>query len=230
MIDWELAMPIDRRMFAIGAALLAGGTLAAVRQPKVSASPIRKAALEALMPLQVGAWRFENALGIVLPPPDALSDSLYSGLVTRTYTAPGRAAIMFLVAYSNIQDGMLQVHRPEVCYPAGGYALSPTRVEPIADGVGGKIPANIFSADGVSRTEQVLYWTRIGSSFPGTWAAQRLKIVEANLAGVIPDGALVRMSTLAPDMESALPDLAAFAAELIRAAPAAGRRLLAGVA
>lgn len=229
----ELERPspaLDRRMVLIGGALLVGGGAAIARQPRVVAQPVRKAALEKLVPLQIGDWRYRDESGLVLPPPDALSDSLYSGLVTRTYSAPNRQPVMLLVAYSNKQDGMLQVHRPEICYPYGGYKLSPTREVEIANGVGGSIPANSFSADGVSRTEQVLYWTRVGDYFPGSWSRQRLAVMRANIDGLIPDGILVRVSMLAPDMASALPDLSAFAAALVRAAPPAGRRLLAGVA
>lgn len=219
---------LDRRAMVIGAALLGMGGVAMARQPAPVASPVLKNALERLIPLQVGGWSYHDASGIVLPPPDALSDSLYSGLVTRSYVSPGRPPIMLLVAYSNVQDGMLQVHRPEVCYPAGGYRLSPTRVEEVPNGLGGAISANIFSADGVSRTEQVLYWTRVGAFFPTSWLDQRIAVVRANVAGSIPDGVLVRVSTLAPDMASAQADLTAFAAQLVRAASPAARRLMIG--
>ena len=227
--DETAASPrLDRRMVVIGGALLVAGGAAVARQPQPVASPVGNAALDKMVPLRIGAWQYRDASGIVLPPPDALSDSLYSGLLTRTYEAPDKPLMMLCIAYSNRQDGMLQVHRPEICYPAGGYTLSPTRMERIGDGLGGTIAANSFSADGVNRTEQVLYWTRIGSLFPNSWLNQRLAVMRANLAGTIPDGVLVRLSTLAPDLASALPDLTGFAASLIRSAPPAGRRLLAG--
>ncbi|WP_260597141.1 exosortase-associated protein EpsI, V-type [Sphingomonas endolithica] len=212
----------------IGTALLGVGGAAIARQPEPIAVPVRKEALDKLIPLQIGNWTYRDASGIVLPPPDALSDALYSGLVTRSYVSPDRLPMMLLVAYSNVQDGMLQVHRPEVCYPAGGYHLSPTQVEQVPNGVGGGISANIFSADGISRTEQVLYWTRIGNSFPTSWLDQRMAVVRANLDGMIPDGILVRLSTLAPDMPAAQADLAAFAAQLVESASPAARQLLIG--
>jgi EpsI family protein len=222
--------PINRRSMMIGAALLGVGGVAMARQPKPGAARVGKEVLDRLIPTQIGNWTYRDSSGLVLPPPDALSDALYSGLVTRTYVAPDRLPVMLLVAYSNVQDGMLQVHRPEVCYPAGGYRLSPTAVEDVPNGVGGNIPANIFSADGVSRTEQVLYWTRVGGFFPTSWLAQRVAVLRANLDGVIPDGILVRVSTLAPDMASARADLTGFAAQMVRSAPPAARRLLIGAA
>jgi EpsI family protein len=220
--------PLNRRSMLIGTALLGVGGVAMARQPRPNAAPVRKEALDRLVPAQIGGWVYRDSSGLVLPPPDALSDSLYSGLVTRTYVSPERLPMMLLVAYSNVQDGMLQVHRPEFCYPASGYRLSPTRVEHVPNGVGGGISANVFSADGISRTEQILYWTRIGNLFPSSWLDQRLAVVRANLDGVIPDGILVRISTLAPDMDAAQADLAAFAAQLVKSASPAARQLLIG--
>lgn len=224
------SLPLNRRSMLIGTALLGVGGVAMARQPKPDAIPVRKEALDRLVPAQIGDWTYRDTSGLVLPPPDALSDALYSGLVTRTYVSPDRMPIMLLVAYSNVQDGMLQVHRPEVCYPAGGYRLSPTRVEQVPNGMGGGIDANTFSAEGVSRTEQVLYWTRIGKLFPTSWLDQRMAVVRANLNGLIPDGILVRVSTLAPDMNAARPDLAAFASQLVKSASPAARQLLIGKA
>lgn len=221
---------IDRRRLVLGGLLLAGGGLAFARQPKVVSPHVGKEDLEKIIPKQIGEWTYESASGLVLPPSDALSDRLYDGLVTRSYAAPGRSPVMLLVAYSNLQDGMLQVHRPEVCYPAGGYALSETRSVDIANGTGGVIPANVFSAAGPSRVEQVLYWTRVGDAFPGSWTDQRLAVMRANLAGVIPDGVLVRVSSLDSAMDQALPALAGFAAALIRTSRPAGRKLLGGAA
>lgn len=221
---------ITRRSMVMGAVLAGVGGVAMARQPRPESARIGKETLERLVPTRIGDWTFRDSSGLVLPPPDALSDALYSGIVTRTYVAPDRMPMMLLIAYSNVQDGMLQVHRPEFCYPAGGYRLSPTVAEAMPDGVGGIIPANTFSADGVSRTEQVLYWTRVGAAFPTTWLAQRVAVLRANLNGVIPDGVLVRVSTLAPDMASARGDLTAFAAQLVRTAPPPARRLLVGTA
>lgn len=221
---------LNRRAMVIGTALLGVGGAAMARQPAPVATPVVKKALEAMIPLQIGEWSYRDASGVVLPPPDALSDSLYSGIVTRSYVATDRPPIMFLVAYSNVQDGMLQVHRPEVCYPAGGYRLSPRRVEEIPNGVGGTIPATIFSADGVSRIEQVLYWTRIGNSFPTSWLDQRIAVLRSNVDGTIPDGILVRVSSLAPDMASAQGELTAFAAQMVKAVSPAARRLMIGTA
>ena len=149
------------------------------------------------MPRRIGAWRFDTASGLVLPPADQLRDSIYSQLLTRTYVrddATG-AGVMLLIAYSGAQDGTVQVHRPEVCYPASGYRL--TRLEPhgipLARGV--SVPGRAIVAETEVRREQLIYWTRLGSHFPTRWADQHLAVAQENFAGVIPDGVLVRVSS-----------------------------------
>lgn len=215
---------LDRRALVLGGLLAATGAVAIARQPQPGRARVNKEQLGKLVPTRFGQWVAQADDNLVLPPADALSDSLYSGLVTRSYFAPGRPPMMLLVAYSNVQDGMLQVHRPETCYPAGGYRLSPTEAVGITDAVRG----NAFAANGVSRIEQVLYWTRIGKTFPRGWLEQRVAVLRANIDGLIPDGVLVRVSCLESGLAEALPAMRDFAGELIRAASPAGRQILVG--
>lgn len=220
---------VNRRHLVLGGAFCLASGLAYARLPQPVAPVIKKPAFEKLIPKTVGTWEFETSSGLVLPPPDALSDRLYDNLVTRTYSSEQDPMMMFLTAYSNTQDGVLQVHRPEICYPAGGYALTPTTPMKIDNGVGGTLSANIFTATGRDRTEHVLYWTRIGEFFPLAWSEQRLAVIRANLRGVIPDGVLVRISTVMPEMDEALPLMSKFAAQLNQNMNAKGRALLSGI-
>ncbi|MEO0439651.1 MAG: exosortase-associated protein EpsI, V-type [Pseudomonadota bacterium] len=220
---------VNRRHLLLGGAFCLASGLAYARTPQPVAPVIEKPAFEKLIPNSVGAWQFETSSGLVLPPPDALSDRLYDNLVTRIYSAEQDPPMMFLTAYSNTQDGVLQVHRPEICYPAGGYALTPTTPTTIDNGMGGELNANTFTATGRGRTEHVLYWTRIGDHFPLAWSEQRLAVIRANLQGVIPDGVLVRISTVMPEMDEALPLMSKFAAQLNQNMDAQGRALLSGI-
>ena len=219
---------IDRRSFILGVGLCAASGVAIAREPKPVNPRIKPETFEAMVPKHFADWRFHDASGIVLPPPDALSDKLYSNLLTRTYVGPGGHSVMLLIAYSNVQDGTVQLHRPEVCYPAGGFSLSPVRQADMADGRGDQFPVSLFSASSFDRNEQVLYWTRLGREFPVSWAAQRLSVIRANVAGAIPDGVLARVSMVAPDMADAQPILEGFVRQLLGAMQPAGRTLLIG--
>jgi len=219
---------VNRRAFVVGGAMLAAGGAAAARIPQPNAAPISIDAFKALVPDTVGAWKFQQTSGLVLPPEDALSARLYDNLVTRAYTGPDGQVIMLLIAYKNYQDGVLQIHRPEICYPAGGYTLSPTVETMIPVGGDRTMPANAFSAMGNERSEQVLYWTRIGEAFPVKWSEQRLAVLRANLARINPDGMLARVSMPNDDMATSRPLMIKFIEDLRHASPPRLRSILFG--
>jgi EpsI family protein len=216
---------LNRRNLIIGGILLSAAGIAYARQPVVAAEPVKSKAFQALVPKQFGKWQSAESGDVILPPPDALRDRLYDNLVTRAYAAPGQEPVMLLLAYNNAQDGVLQVHRPEVCYPVGGFQLSETRDIPFTDGRH-TIAANFFTATGPDRVEQVAYYTRLGSAYPRTWAEQRLAVVRANLAGDIPDGMLMRVSLLGRNADTAKAELQEFASSFLAAAPPHLRKLL----
>lgn len=216
---------LTRRNLLIGSILLGASGIAYARQPEVAAKPVKTKEFQALVPKQFGEWQSVTSSDVVLPPPDTLRDRLYDNLVTRTYVSDQATPVMLLLAYNNAQDGVLQVHRPEVCYPVGGFALSETQDVPITNN-GSVIPANFFTAVGPDRVEQVAYFTRLGSAYPRSWAEQRLAVMKANLDGDIPDGMLMRVSLLGKDSSAALRQLERFASQFISASPPRLRKLL----
>jgi EpsI family protein len=216
----------SRRDFVVGAALASASAVGYAAQPKVVNPRIANKKFDSWIPARIGPWSVESTSGVVLPPPDALSDRLYDNLATRVYTAPGSEPVMMLIAYNFKQDGVLQLHRPEFCYPAGGYTLSSTVPVTLALGQGRDIPASAFTAVSSTQTEQVLYFTRLGESFPRTWADQRLSVLRANLHGQIPDGAMMRVSLLGTDQQAALNVLRGFLATFFEETPAGLHHML----
>jgi EpsI family protein len=219
---------LSRRKVLVGLGMAAASATAFARQPVPNRPKLPKEQFEDLIPDRVGQWNFATTSGVVLPPPDALSDRIYDNLVTRIYTDPSGKVVMFLAAYNNRQDGVLQIHRPEICYPAGGFTLSPTMPTDIQLGSGHTLPSNAFLATARDREETVLYWTRVGSEFPQRWAEQRLAVISANLGGVIPDGLLFRVSTFGGDVERELALLEDFTRQFIEASPDRLRTLMLG--
>jgi EpsI family protein len=205
---------LSRRNVITGLALMSAAGIAYARIPQPGPKQLGKNGLDALIPKNFGNWTFETTSGLVLPPPDATADRLYDEVVTRVYTRPDGAVVMMLVAYSSVQDGLLQIHRPEVCYPASGYQLSDTRVMPVKFANGDIVPARMFTAGSAMRMEHVLYWTRLGSFLPTSWTEQRWSVVRENLNGLIPDGVLVRLSCIDADTDKAYALLREFASEL----------------
>ncbi len=223
----KTASLVSRRHVIFGGALVATMGIAQLRMPVPVHRRIDKKDFDTWMPQRVGPWSFVTASGVVLPPPDALSDRLYDNLASRVYQAADLPVVMVVFAYNNVQDGVLQLHRPEVCYPAGGFTLTPTKPV-LVKAVSRDIPANFFTAKGYDRTEQVLYWTRVGQEFPLSWRAQRLDVAAANLQGEIPDGMLARVSIISNDADQALPILQKFVRDFEVAAAPQLKKLLIG--
>ncbi len=224
----ERAEPLrpTRRQAIVGGAFLASAVAGFALKPRRIEKLLGNAKLEDLVPQAFGRWRFESASGLVLPPQDQLRDKIYSQLVTRTYSRDDGASVMLLIAYSGAQDGTLQVHRPEVCYPASGYrlALNQPHAIPVANGV--LVPARYIVAESDVRREQLVYWTRQGEHFPTKWSEQKVAVILENFAGIIPDGVLVRMSSTAPGDMRALFD--GFTHDLYRAVNLRMRQVLVG--
>ena len=219
---------ISRRHVFIGGLFAGVAAVSYARMPRRPAKRVLPGTVEALMPNQVGTWTFASSSGVILPPPDITADRIYDNIVTRTYTAPDKSPVMLVIAYSNVQDGMLQIHRPEFCYTAGGFELSPTDDIEIADSAGDRYGANAFIATSRDHKERVLYWTRIGQSFPQSWAQQKLAVVKSNLQMMTPDGLLVRLSMTEDDRGRGLQMLEQFIAEFDRAAVPKLREILFG--
>jgi EpsI family protein len=122
----------------------------------------------------------------------------------------------------------MKVHRPEICYASSGFAISDDRALDLPLVGRGPIAARSFLALREDRSEQVLYWTRISNTFPRDLASQRLVMLELGLRGIIPDGVLVRCSTLGAGVAKGQKGLLAFVDALIANTGAAGRGLLVG--
>lgn len=219
----------DRRRLLIGMAFLGTAGIAAARAPTQHIDYLGKGKLEDIIPKNIGGWTFETSSGLVVPTEDQLSNALYSNLLTRVYTRADQPPIMLLVAQSAHQTGVLQIHRPEVCYPAGGFTLSP--ITPYAIDVGARrISANSLDASAPQRDEQILYWTRIGNHLPSSWAEQRIAVAEDNLKRKIPDAVLVRVSTIGMERRPAEDLLGGFVRSMLGAMTPAGRKVLIGPA
>lgn len=200
---------VGRREVVLGGMMAAVSGLAFARRPKPYVPPLRQQAFEAAVPGQVGEWRTADNGSVVLPPPDALRDRLYDNLLTRVYLNAEGQALMLVMAYKNVQDGIVQVHRPEVCYPAAGFGLESERLATLQI-TGKAVPAKAFVAKRPDRVEQVLYFTRLGPSFPLSWRDQRMAVLDENMRGLIPDGLLARASIIQNDQVAAVTILSQF--------------------
>ena len=218
---------IGRRDLLLGGIYLAAAGAALARTPDRRRPRLPRGELEKWVPDDIGPWHYASAQGVVLPTADELQDRLYDNIVSRTYIAAAAPPVMLMLAYNSEQDGVLQIHRPEACYKAGGFALTPTRTAPLQIAPGRSLAANRFVASAPDRIEQVLYWTREGDRIPSSWLGQKRDLLLANLAGEVPDGMLGRVSALTDD-EAGQAVLGRFIRALVAGAPDRLRALLIG--
>ncbi|MFT4027239.1 MAG: EpsI family protein [Novosphingobium sp.] len=208
---------LSRRSVMVGGTLLAAAVGSAVAQPRRSEHRRAREKLGDLIPDTVGPWRFENSNGIVVAREDGPVDG-YDQLVSRKYRAAGLPEVMLLAAYGSTQGGMLQLHRPETCYPAQGFALSDFSEVALHPVPGLAIAARRFTAVRDDRIERLIYWTRIADAFPRNTAQEYRAILRSLFAGEVPDGILVRFSTLGGDIAESDRALERFFPALIESA------------
>jgi len=221
-------MTIDRRTLTLGGILLVGaGARGAMMLRRRPAARTRTSLADDL-PARVGARSIAAAEAPMLPQRDATTDQIYDDFVARSYRGAGVAPVTLLIAYGGNQDGGLEVHRPENCYPPFGFSLGPSRPVRLQLADGRAIAATALTAtrDGVA--DQLLFWTRVGRDFPTSQWQTDLSIMYAALRGETPDGVLVRLSMTTGNAEEGDALLAAFARDLIAGVPERIRPLLVG--
>jgi EpsI family protein len=216
---------LSRRQVLAGVLMASAAVVAAARKPNVRLDYLGPHKLEDIVPTRIGRWQFVTTSGLVIPPNDQLALAIYSQLLTRVYS-DGVNTVMLLIAYSASETGFLQVHRPEFCYTAAGYTLFDFARHSVPLGGSEKFTANSLTATRDASTEKLLYWTRIGNHIPLSWAEQKLTFAEDNLKRLIPDAALIRVSTSNLDGAQALAMIDEFVGEMIASVSPPLRRVL----
>ena len=209
---------LDRRAVFLGAGLAAFGAAYQLRQPTFASEPIDDETFSDAIPDEIAGWRSRKSADLVLPPEDDTQDALYQNLETRIYEGKDLPSIMFLLGFSSVQQNNIQVHRPEVCYPASGYPILSS--EPVELTYGqSQIRGRELVAQRGELRERIIYWVRVGEAFPTGWLEQRLAMARFNLIGNVPDGLLVRASMIETPVLDSSKVLREFISGLLDATP-----------
>jgi EpsI family protein len=208
-----------RRDFLIGAACLAAAAGAVAATPRRRVSLLGQSQLEQATPMAFGTWKGQDVSDLVAPQePGGLASRLYNQTLQRVYSDQASGAqIMMLLAHGDTQSNELQVHRPEVCYPAFGFQISGDRHAAVSLAKGTVLPVRSLVADAPGRRECITYWTRLGQFLPVTGSEQRLDRIKTAFAGEVTDGLLARFSTDQLEPADAFPTLARFIVALLGA-------------
>jgi EpsI family protein len=188
-------------------AMLATAVCADVFVPqKLMASANPSLNLETMIPKEFGKWKYRPALGLVTPTEPEYVESkeqkdlvarIYSQEIGRTYVDNEGHSVMLLVAYGPEQNYRLKSHRPEVCYTAQGFRVGDkTEHELVYNNDSSPLKLSRLITQRETRYEPVSYWMRVGNDVSTGIFDNQLLRLKYGLKGLIPDGALIRVSTV----------------------------------
>ncbi|MBA2584793.1 MAG: EpsI family protein [Bacteroidetes bacterium] len=216
---------LSRRGFLFAGIL--GGGVALTEGFRLAQSEVGETLdVESLTPDTIGDWRRMAGPEMIVPQ-DSEPSRFYEEELARAYGGAGLPLVMLAIAYASRQDERLEVHRPEVCYSAQGFELTAARSIDVPLAANLAVPAVTLIARRHDRSEQIVYWTRIGKLFPRTPTEQKFAALRSSLALQIPDGMVVRISTLGTAEKDVL-TMVDFARLLLASSPAPLRHALAG--
>jgi EpsI family protein len=196
--------PISLKHLVIGLTMLAAAGLALALTPTKKLADVGPAIdLETLIPKQFADWRLDESIVPISVSPEvqAKLDKIYGQTLTRTYINGAGRRIMLSIAYgANQGSDDFQVHRPEYCYSAQGFQVKKGMEETLKYGAA-SLPIRRLEAIQGTRNEPITYWITIGdrATLPGL--SRKLTQLSYGLTGKIPDGMLIRVSSISPDTD-----------------------------
>ena len=154
--------------------------------------------LENLIPQQFNDWHIVNmSAQIVNPETAAALNKIYAQTLSRVYENAKGQRVMLSIAYGRDQSDSVGAHLPEGCYGGQGFAVDSIEKSQLSTSFG-RIPVVRLLASKSDRIEPITYWLTTGKKvgYPG-WETKKIKMQYA-LNGSIPDGLLMRVSSIAP--------------------------------
>lgn len=183
-------------------ALMASGLAEWMRPTKYLTDVLGKPDLEAIFPEKFSTWRLDPRAGVILPSPEtqALLNKIYNQTLTRTYVNASGQRVMLSVAYGGDQSDSTRAHLPEVCYPAQGFQILDNKLSSV-ELAGRSVPLRQLMTQQGNRNEPLMYWLVVGHDVTVSRTDQRMAQLKLGLSGLIPDGMLVRVSSIDVNME-----------------------------
>ena len=203
----------------LGILMVSSGALTKALTPtKKIADQQERIDLEIMIPAEFGDWRVDKS---IIPlqvdaETQAMLDKIYNQTLSRTYVNSIGERIMLSVAYGGDQSDNLAVHKPEVCYYAQGFEIMKTYADELLTQYG-KLPIKRLLAVKGYRNEPITYWVTVGNKAVLPGIDEKLQQLKYGLTGNVPDGMLVRVSSIDIDNAKAYQLQTAFIQDLLLA-------------
>jgi EpsI family protein len=192
------------RFLLVGAAMvLAVGLSFAIEPPKGGKAD--SVDLKKVVPEAFGEWSLDPQMALVVASPDveAKLAKVYQQTLSRTYMNPKGERMMLSIAYTGDIDQQMDVHRPELCYPAQGFDIVAKTQDAKVATPAGELPVKQLVARHGMRVEPITYWITVGDTTATKGWERKLVKLRYGLTGQIPEGMLVRVSSISPQPASA---------------------------
>jgi EpsI family protein len=194
----ELRLPFARALVLLLVMVIALGLSVVLRPTARMAMAAPPIDLETAIPSEFANWRIDPGMVPVSVAADVQSklDAIYDQLLSRTYVNDKGQRIMLSIAYGGDQSSdKSQVHRPEYCYKAQGFQLSDV-FESRLNTKQGELPVRKLLARQGARNEPITYWITIGDQVTLPGLGRKVAQLSYGLTGKVPDGMLVRVSSI----------------------------------
>ena len=216
-------------VFIVGMVVSIAASVALTPKPTHAAGEAPPLRLSQIVPPAFGNWVIDQSTPpqIVNPTLQANINERYSETLTRNYIDPEGNRVMLSIAYGADQSRALQVHKPEHCYDAFGYTIRGIYKDALVTSIG-SIPVMRLVASKDARNEPITYWIKSGDFLIRGWVEQNVARVKSGLKGHLPDGLLVRVSTIEADSKHAYSVQTRFINDMIGAIKPDGQQFLLG--
>ncbi|NRR31610.1 EpsI family protein [Oxalobacteraceae bacterium] len=215
----------------LGTLMLSSAAVTRVMTPTVHLSEVRAPLdLEHTIPTRFGEWEEEKNTGAMVINPETERElaKIYTQTLSRTYVNRAGERVMLSIAYGADQTSGLQLHYPEVCYPAQGFNLYSAVKGTLQTSFGPLAVKRLSTALG-ARREPVTYWTTMAEKVVLGGYDTKLAQLSYGFRGEIPDGLIFRVSSLGSDTGGAFALQERFVRQIVDALPAQARARFIGL-
>ena len=173
--------------------------------------------LEDAFPNAFADWTIDSTLRPMVPNPQVqrFVASVYDQTLARTYANARGYRVMLSAAYGGRQNDSMDAHRPEQCYPAQGFIITKGTWRATLPIDGQALPVRRMVATLGVRNEPITYWLVVGREVTQFGLAYKWVTLKYGLTGRIPDGMLVRVSSIDGNEDRAFAQQDRFLADLM---------------
>lgn len=178
------------------------------------------------IPLLFSRWKKlqTNVAEVVDPTQQAVLKYLYTETLSANYGNVNKGVVMLSIAYGKDQRDGNDVHQPDLCYPAQGFnVIEQSELTLVLDAHRSIVVKYMKTQKGL-RIEPLIYWTTLGNNVYRGKLQKKFIDFKYSRENLIPDGMIVRVSTIEEDSEIAMASITDFVKDWYASMPEQQRK------